>query len=390
MRAAKPSAFAAKRVFVAGHVSEVYGPVQALRRWLEEGAFSAAFLTHPFPYTRLAASRLETLGQGRLLKSAELGARSRLAPWQFLRNAVSDLVQGWRFGRCDVYIGIGNLNVLPGLLLRALGRCERVGYYVIDHTPGRFPNPVLNAVYRWVDLLACRRADFLWCLSPRITRAKVERGARPEACVDCPVGVALDEVRMPGPKARRRQVLVVMSHLTREKGVQLVLDSFAQVRRRHPKALLEVIGTGPYEEALKLQARELGLGPAVRFLGLMNHAQLFRHLPTCGVALATYTEDEDNIAHFADPTKPKEYLACGLPLVITKVPWTWEKVADPEKPMGVAIRYTREELVAAVDKLLGDGAFYGRCRRNALAWTRTLGWEAIFERAFAGALAAGR
>jgi glycosyltransferase involved in cell wall biosynthesis len=168
--------------------------------------------------------------------------------------------------------------------------------------------------------------------------------------------------------------------------VQLVLDSFARVRKRHPKAVLEIIGTGPYEAELKDQARRLGLGPAVRFLGLMDHATLFRHLPTCGVALATYTEDEDNIAYYADPTKPKEYLACGLPLVITKVPWTWEKVADPREPMGVAIRYGRDELVAAVDKLLGDEAFYGRCRRNALAWTRTLGWDAIFERAFAGAL----
>ena len=383
---APASPLAGRRIFVAGHVSEVYGPVQALRHWLGTQGAEAAFLTHPFPYTGLRGSRLETLAPGRPPEARELSRRSPLALWQFLRNAASDFRQGWRYGRCDVYIGIGNMNVLPGLLLRALGRCGRVGYYVIDHTPRRFDGALLDLLYRAADVLACRRADFLWCLSPRITQAKVARGASPAACVDCPVGVQLDEVRM-APEARRRpQVLAVMSHLTREKGVQLVLDSFAEVLARHPRAELEIIGTGPYEAELREQARRLKLGPAVRFLGLMDHAQLFRHLPTCGIALATYTEDSDNIAFYADPTKPKEYLACGLPLVITKVPWTWEKVADPAAPMGIAIRYTGAELVAALDRLLGDSAFYARCRRNALAWTATLRWEAIFDRAFRAAM----
>ena len=385
---ARPASSAPRRprVFVAAHVSEVYGPVQALRDWLLRAGFDAAVLTHPFPYTSLPASRLERFAGGRVLEVRDAWARRPESALQFLRNALLNLVEAWRHGPVDVYLGVGNLNVLAGLVLRALGRCGRVGYYVIDHTPRRFEGRALDAIYAWVDRRACRRADFLWCLSPRITRAKIERGARAEACVDCPVGVALDEVRPAAPRARRRQVLVVMSHLTREKGIQLVLDALAQVRRRRPGARLEIIGTGPYEAELRAQASRLGLGDSVAFLGLMDHARLFAHLPTCGVALATYTEDEDNIAYYADPTKPKEYLACGLPLVITKVPWVWEKVADPARPMGVAIRYRVDDLVAALDRLLGDPVFYARCRRNALAWTRDLGWDAIFERALAGAL----
>lgn len=375
------------RLFIAGHISEVYGPVQALRHWVQARGHDAGFLTHPFPYTGIQASRLELVAGGKQVGAQTLSPRSGNTAWQFIKNAASDFRQGWRYGKADAYIGIGNLNVLAGVALRALGRVDKVGYYVIDHTPRRFANPVLDALYRWVDVLACRNADFLWCLSPRITAAKVARGASPKACVDCPVGVQLDHVKMAPPAKRRRQVLAVMSHLTQEKGIQLVLDSVAAIRKRHPKAVVEVIGTGPYEGELKAQAARLKLGNAVRFLGLMGHEQLFRHLPTCGIALATYTEDGDNIAYYADPTKPKEYLACGLPLIITKVPWTWEKVADKKAPMGVAIRYTKADLVAALDKLLGDRAFYDRCRRNALAWTKTLSYEAIFDRAWADAKA---
>jgi glycosyltransferase involved in cell wall biosynthesis len=382
----KPLKAEPRRFFIAGHVSEVYGPVQALRHWAQVRGHEAGFLTHPFPYCGVPASRLERVQAGKQLSAEDLSARSTLTPWQFIKNACSDLWQGWRYGTVDAYIGIGNLNVLPGLVLRFFGRASQVGYYVIDHTPGRFGNPLLNAIYRWVDILACRHADFLWCLSPRITEAKVERGAAREKCLDCPVGVQLDHVKMAPPAKRRRQVLAVMSHLTKEKGIQLVLDSVAAIKKRHPKAVVEVIGTGPYEGELKAQAARLKLGSAVKFLGLMDHEQLFRHLPTCGIALATYTEDGNNIAYYADPTKPKEYLACGLPLIITKVPWTWEKVADKRAPMGVAIRYTQEDLVKALDKLLGDKTFYDRCRKNALAWTSTLRYEDIFDQAWSDAL----
>lgn len=374
------------RVLVSAHVSEVYGPVQALRAHLLARRYEARFLTHPFPYTGIWGSVEERLSHGKVAASIQRLSRRSLAPLQFALNFFSALGLGWGGGpKAQIYIGIGNLNALAGLLLRALGRVEQVGYYVIDHTDGRFGNPFLNAIYHWVDGVCCRRCDFLWCLSERIAKAKQARGAAPQRCLDCPVGVQLEEVVPASATKRRPHVLVVMSHLTQEKGVQLVLDSFAEIARKHPRARLEVIGTGPYEAELKAQAARLKLGKVVRFLGLMGHAQLFRHLPTCGISLATYTEHEDNIAYYADPTKPKEYLACGLPLIITKVPWTWEAVANKKKPMGVAIRYTQAELVAAADKLLGDRAFYAKCRRNALAFAATLAWGKIFDKAFAQA-----
>lgn len=377
------TAKAGNRVFVSAHVSEVYGPVQALKNYLEEKGFAFTILTHPFPYTKIEGSLEEAWEEGKRLRTRMLQRRISLGPLQFALNFLTTLRSGWHAGQAGLFVGIGNLNALAGLVLKWLGRVDRVAYYVIDHTPGRFGNPLMNAVYGLVDRICCRGCDVLWCLSYRIAEAKQARGAAKEKCIDCPVGVKLEELKFPPASKRRRHVLVVMSHLTKEKGVQLVLESFAEIRRRHKKAVLEVIGTGPYEGELKMLAAGLKLGSAVRFLGLMNHQQLFRHLPGCGISLATYTEDEDNIAYYADPTKPKEYLACGLPMIITKVPWTWEKVADKRAPMGVAINYRKEELVEAADKLLGDRKFYARCRKNALAWTRTLAWEKIFDRVLA-------
>ncbi len=74
------------KVFVAAHVSEVYGPVQALRDYLAREAEEAWILTHPFPYTGLPCSMLEGYAKGRLVHQQRLGRRIGLAPLQFVRN----------------------------------------------------------------------------------------------------------------------------------------------------------------------------------------------------------------------------------------------------------------------------------------------------------------
>ena len=66
------------------------------------------------------------------------------------------------------------------------------------------------------------------------------------------------------------------------------------------------------------------LNEHIKFLGYLEHDDLLRHLPFCGIALASYSDDPDSITYYADPTKPKGYLACGLPVVITNVPWIAE------------------------------------------------------------------
>jgi glycosyltransferase involved in cell wall biosynthesis len=107
-------------------------------------------------------------------------------------------------------------------------------------------------------------------------------------------------------------------------------------------------------------------------------------VPAYGVALAPYLDDPGSYTWWCDPTKPKEYLACGLPIIITRVPWIWERVADPRKPLGLAIDYKRDELVKACVRLLKDDRYYWRCRRNALEFAATLDWNGIYGGAFEG------
>ena len=76
----------------------------------------------------------------------------------------------------DLFVGIDNLNALAGIFLRKLGAVRRVAYYVIDYTPRRFANPLLNRLYHWIDRTCVRHADVIWNLSSRMHKVRARQG----------------------------------------------------------------------------------------------------------------------------------------------------------------------------------------------------------------------
>jgi glycosyltransferase involved in cell wall biosynthesis len=153
------------------------------------------------------------------------------------------------------------------------------------------------------------------------------------------------------------------------------------VRAAVPEATLTVIGGGPYEQDLRRLAASLGLGGAVEFKGFVaEHAQVLASLPAYRVGIAPYLADGGaNYSYWADPAKPKEYLAAGLPVVITRVPEISERIAA--EPMGLAVEYDKAALAEACIRLLSDQELWARCHANALGFAKGLDWDGIFDRA---------
>lgn len=363
-------------IAVAGHVTEISGPVQALYNFLRRTEAHFSFARHPFGYTTLRASIFEHWHGQDLRKRRELSSPRVLS---VARDVIANLVWFSFQERSDIFIGIDNVNAFCGILLRKLGRTRRCVYYVIDYTPVRFTNRFWNAVYHRLDKFVVRHCDEIWNISERIAKVRESQGVR--AGANRVVGVGVDFEHIVIPDTRKVTDLVVVSHLTEGKGVQLAIAAMKRIRESVPDAKLFIIGTGPFEAHLRELAAQLEPGDAVSFLGAMDHRQLFAFMPSCGIALAPYTEDPASITYYADPTKPKEYLACGLPVVITDVPWIAQEIA--QAPMGICIRYDAEELAKAVVRLVNDPVFYNTCVENARGFVARMTWDSIYLEALA-------
>lgn len=361
-------------IAAAGHVTEVTGPVQALRNYLRRNYARVSFATHPFGYCNIETSVFEHSRGNDIVKTHTARAARGLS---VARDIIANLLWFTFNERSDIFIGIDNVNAFCGLILRMLGRTKKCVYYVIDYTPQRFNGRLLNLLYHALDRFVVTRCDEVWNISARIAAVRETQGVPPSR--NRIVGVGVDLHHVVQPQTRNRHDLVCVSHLTQSKGIQLAINAMPSIRAAIPNARLLIIGTGPYESTLRALVKDQALEDSVCFLGLMDHSRLFSLLPTCGVALAPYVDDPNSITYYADPTKPKEYLACGLPVIITNVPWIAQEIA--EKPMGVCIHYNVDQLTRAAIHLMDDDAFYDMCVANAKEFTRELSWSSIYSRA---------
>jgi glycosyltransferase involved in cell wall biosynthesis len=92
-----------------------------------------------------------------------------------------------------------------------------------------------------------------------------------------------------------------------------LLDAFAAVVPQRPDATLAVAGGGEEEAALKAQAARLGLGDAVRFLGLVANDEVAALSGAADLFVLSSVLE-------ATPTVALEALACGTPVVSTDNP----------------------------------------------------------------------
>jgi glycosyltransferase involved in cell wall biosynthesis len=117
------------------------------------------------------------------------------------------------------------------------------------------------------------------------------------------------------------RAVVIVANLRPVKGIADFITAAARVREAAPGTRFFVVGQGDEEGALKALAARLGVGDAVTFLGA--RADVPRLLPAfdAGVLASHYESFSNAIL---------EYLAAGLPVVVTDVGGAREVVREGE------------------------------------------------------------
>jgi glycosyltransferase involved in cell wall biosynthesis len=122
----------------------------------------------------------------------------------------------------------------------------------------------------------------------------------------------IDDIKRRNAVDPEEPCIFAAARLESEKGLDLLLNAFCRVLRKHPKATAIIAGQGSQERQLKSLAASLGIAQNVRFVGLATGTQLVE-LYNCAdvVALTSYWE--------GFPVSCLEALACGKPLISTRV-----------------------------------------------------------------------
>ncbi len=365
------------------------GSGQELKDFLVESKVSETlYIGHIFAYAKNSVSYMEHYLNGDLKKkkqSPKLPANEFLL---YARDAFYTLYYIFSSkGKFDYFIGIDSFNALFGLLLKKIGKVDKVVFMTIDYVMhGRFKNKYLNRFYVWMDRKAFYGSDFTWNVSDRMSRQRVlELGesATKKIQLVVPIGVPIDEAEKV-QTTRKDNVIVYSGSLSPEFGLELLIESMPHLIAKFPDIELRIIGAGVLEAELKKMVADLKVEKNVNFVGFINttneRERWLKLLKESTLGLATYEDNETTYKRFSDVTKPKDYMSCGLPLITTSVIPISEDVEKHN--LGRVVKYNVESFVEGISDLLSRPDERKQIEKNVYEYSKNMTWENIFKKVF--------
>ena len=224
--------------------------------------------------------------------------------------------------KVDLFVGMDGLCSFFGIILKAFGVCKKVVYWNMDFVPlGRFESEWKNSIYHRINIFACKNADEVWDLSPKMIKGRKiffrvnERDYKFHRVV--PYGVWTDRIKRLPYKSCQKSTLVFMGHLLAKQGVGMVIKKIPEIIKKNPNFIFKIIGDGNYKGQLVKLANKISVGKYCKFLGKIDTLKLENEIANSSVAIAPYRKTNDNYTYYADPGKVKTYAELGLPIIIS-------------------------------------------------------------------------
>ena len=218
-------------------------------------------------------------------------------------------------------------------------------------------DPFRAGAFRFVERALAQRAAKVIAITEALARFQVERVGLPADKLEV-IHYGLDEVPLAWgsnaaddvpPDAR---VLLAVCRLEPQKGLEVAVRALPEIRKRHSKAELVVLGEGPQRAELEQLANDLHV--PVHLLGRVPD-------------VAAWLRRADVLVH---PARWEgfglallEAMLCSLPVVATRVSSIPEIVADGETGLLVAPD-DPAALATAVIRVLDDPGGYGERGRE--------------------------
>jgi len=255
---------------------------------------------------------------------------------------------------------------------------------------------------RALETHALRRVDHVFTICEGLRSDIAARGIPAERVTVIPNAVDIDAFDPGGQpdealKARLglagATVVFFIGSFYAYEGLDLLLDALPALLQRRPEVRVLLVGGGPQDQALKVQAQRLGVADKVVFTGRVPHAEVQRYYDL--VDVLAYPRHSMRLTELVTPLKPLEAMAQGRLLVASDVGGHKELIRHGETgwlfPAGRA-----DALAQAIDQLLQQRERWPEMRaagrrfvEQVRNWTASAAhYQPVFERLAAPAAAA--
>lgn len=278
----------------------------------------------------------------------------------------------------DLVIAQDSLLACVSIIIRLLGKCNKSIFYSHGFDNSRFRNRFLHTLYVSLDKLAARYSDYAWVLSKNMLEVRKKQGIAIEKIFWVPASIPIDSLKRKITVHSNK--IIFIGVLDERNGVMILPDIIAEVKKKMPNVILDIIGDGLYYNKLQMKTKLLGLVKNINFFGKLNFEGYADTLTNYCLGIAPYRRSYNNLTNLTDPMKIRLYLAAGLPVVVTKGFYFSEEVKNNN--IGFTVEYEAKEFANALIKLLIDENLNKRIRRNALVYSKKYDLHAIYDKTF--------
>lgn len=342
------------------------------------------YIEHSFDYAKDRRSFYTWYKKGEIFKKDKSNDfRIFPSPIVYIKEFIFTL--WWVIGsktKWDLYIGMDGLCVNFGFILKSFRRVKKIIYWAIDFVPSnRFKSKFANDAYKSINITGYKYADEVWDLSPRMIVArekfwKLDRNIYKKHQV-VPYGVWTARIKTYDYAKCEKNTLVFMGNLMPKQGVQLVIYAIPKIIKKDPNFKFKIIGGGEYKKELEDLALKLNVSKYCIFLGKIEKDEdLKEEIAKSCLAIAPYVKKLDTYTYYADPGKVKEYLACGIPVLLTDIVWHAKQIEDAH--CGKIITEEENTIVRDILDLMQPekNAYF---RKNALLYVKQFDYQHIFD-----------
>src|SRR5437867_5577217 len=243
---------------------------------------------------------------------------SGLETYRFLRNH-----------RVDAVLLYGLPTVGIQTLMAARQFNVPVIFRSIDVLHQLVPSRVLAAATRVMEHSVYRSVDAIFPVTWHLKDHVLSYGVPDSRIRVLPSGVDTS-MFTPGPRNNQLlqkwgigagdRVILFMGTIYKFSGLDRVIIEFPRLVSRHPAARLLIIGSGEDEQRLKKLSVQAGVASHIIFGGLYPYSALPDVIRSSDVCINPF--ELNGITRNILPTKLFQYLACGKPVVATRLPGT--------------------------------------------------------------------
>jgi phenylacetate-CoA ligase len=248
------------------------------------------------------------------------------------------------------------LTCFPAWLI---ARWQRKRFVLNYHTARQWQKFATSRIVRFV----LKRTDRIVVPSPYLAAKFEEAGFS----VSVVANVISDHFQY-RPRTHLEPRIICARNLSRDYGIETVINAFAIVQAQYPAATLYLIGDGPLRRNLEVQVRTLGLS-GVEFCGTVENEKMSAWYQRADILLN---------ASFLDnaPLTMLEAMACGLPVVTTAAGGIPLMLNHQETALLAPVGDART-LAEHVFRLLREPKLASKIARQAHSQLRAHNWSLV-------------